>query len=124
SAGGDAAIFVENVILGRGPGRIVALLEEQPLPLLTGLGGATGTDEHPAAAKLSAVEFEFEFAGAVVLVRIAERLPFAAIPKHDCAAAVFAFGNDSFERTIIDRMILDVHRQPFDGRIETRPLRH
>ena len=97
SAGGDAAIFVENVILGRGPGRIVALLEEQPLPLLAGFGGATGADEHPAATKLFAVQFEFEFAGAVVLVRIAERLPFAAIPKHHRPAAVFALGDGSFE---------------------------
>src|SRR5207302_3478017 len=45
SAGGDTAIFVENVILGRGPGRIVALLEKQPLPLLAGLGGATRSEE-------------------------------------------------------------------------------
>ena len=51
------------------------------------------------------------------------RRPRALVPQHHDAGAV-AFGNDAFERAVFDRMILDVHREPFGLRIERRALRH
>src|SRR5437763_1178639 len=37
--------------------------------------------------------------------------PGAAVPDDDVTAAVFAFRDDSFEVDVLDRMILDVHRE-------------
>ena len=44
--------------------------------------------------------------------------PSAAIPQHDGAPAILAFGNGAFEITVIERVILDLDRQPLVVRIE------
>src|SRR5262249_9731593 len=53
-----------------------------------------------------------------------DRFPRPTIPHHHRAAAVLSFRDDSLEAAIRDRVVFDVHRQPLDRRIETRPLRH
>ncbi len=47
-----------------------------------------------------------------------------AIPQHDGATAVFARGDRSLEGVVVERVVLDLHRQPLDARIETRSLGH
>ena len=49
--------------------------------------------------------------------------PGAAVPQHDDAGAV-AGGDDAFELAVLDRVILDVHRQPLGRRVERRSLGH
>jgi hypothetical protein len=56
-------------------------------------------------------------------VRIADRLPRATVPQEDGSTAVLALGDDALEVTVLERMILDVHRQALVGRIQARALR-
>ena len=52
-----------------------------------------------------------------------ERLPRALVPEHDDPRAV-ALGDDAFERAVLDRVILDVHRQTLVGGIDRGALGH
>ena len=83
-----------------------------------------GADEHPRALQLVAVERELEVALLQRRIDVVDfRRPRALIPQHHDAGAV-AFRDDAFERAVLDRMILDVHRQPLRLRVERRPFRH
>ena len=46
-----------------------------------------------------------------LLARIALGGPPAAIPDDDAARPVFAFGDATFELSVVERMVLDAHRQ-------------
>ena len=52
------------------------------------------------------------------------RRPRAAVPDHHRAAAVLALRDDALELGVLDRVVLDLHREPLDRRIERRTLRH
>ena len=54
----------------------------------------------------------------------AGRLPRAPVPDDHVAAAVLALGDDALEVEVLDRVVLDVHREPPRLRVERRPLRH
>jgi len=45
-----------------------------------------------------------------------------SIPQHDGAAAVLALGDGPLERVVLDGVILHLHRQPLDRRIEAGTL--
>ena len=51
-------------------------------------------------------------------------LPRAAVPEHDGAAAVLALGDDAFEAAVLERVVLDLHREALVRRVEARPLGH
>src|SRR5262249_49812293 len=76
--------------------------------------------KHPGAAQLLAVEREFEFAGVEVA---AGGTPTAAVPDHHGAAAVFALRDDAFEFAVLERVILDAHRQMLFAGRQAEPLR-
>src|SRR5262249_32931701 len=57
-------------------------------------------------------------------VRILLRPPGAPIPDQDRAAAILALGDGAFEAVVFDRVILDLHRQPFFAWNEAGPARH
>ena len=59
---------------------------------------------------------------AVAFFRVFECLPGPLVPKHHGAPAIFSLRNDAFEAPVFERMIFDLHRQPFLGRVEVRPL--
>src|SRR5690606_110084 len=61
---------------------------------------------------------ELELAVCVALNGVAHRLPRSAIPHHHRPAAVFAFGNDPFEASVLRGMILDMHRETLVCRIQ------
>ena len=54
--------------------------------------------------------------------RVADRLPSAPVPEHDRAAAVLPLGDDTFEASVLDRVVLDVHREPLGRRVHTGTL--
>ena len=56
----------------------------------------------------------------VTLMRVAVRLPTAAIPDHDGAAAVLPLRNGPFECVVLDRMIFHVDREALLARNKTR----
>ncbi len=56
-------------------------------------------------------------------MRIADRFPGAAIPQQHRSSAVLPLRNDALELAVLERMILDVHRQALVGRIQAGALR-
>src|ERR1019366_6238865 len=70
--------------------------------------------------ELLAFERERQMAFGVAFVRVASRLPTAAIPDHDRAATVLTLGDRALERVVFDRMILDMDGQPLLTRHQAR----
>ncbi|MGY4356834.1 hypothetical protein ACVW0J_003327 [Bradyrhizobium sp. i1.7.7] len=71
--------------------------------------------------QLVAVERELEVALLEAALGILG-LPGAAVPEHDRAAAILPFRNRAFEIAIVERMVLDLDRQPLVMRIERGSL--
>ena len=115
--------LLQNIPLRSRLGIVVAGLKQQPLFFF--LARTTPrADQVPAPLQLLAIEFECEVALFVALHRIAFWPPKPAIPDHDRAAAIFAFGDDPFEIAIIDGVILDMDGEALFLRIEARPFGH
>src|SRR6185503_3485085 len=108
---------------------LVAVLDEEPRWLAGRSTPAARPHEHPAPLHAGTVKDHLEIALPVTLadaVFAAALFGFvpAAIPEHHRAAAVFALWNGALECVVLDRMILDLHRQTLDRRIGTWPLGH
>ena len=83
------------------------------------------THEIPFAFQLVAVQDKVKLStGELLERRLAQRLKGSLVPDHDRAAAVLVVGDGAFEITIVERMILDLDREPLVVRIERRPARH
>src|SRR6266851_7977353 len=78
-----------------------------------------GLHQRPAALELLAIELEFEMSLGVARDRVAFRDPRSPVPQQYRTAAVLLLGNDPFEGSVLDRVVLDVHRQTLVGRVET-----
>src|SRR5580693_3540216 len=78
----------------------------------------------PAPFQLLPMKLEFEMALGEALVRIEDRRPCAPIPDEHRAAAVFALRDRAFERTIVERMVLDLDREPLLAGDEARAAGH
>src|SRR5436190_2178518 len=105
-------------------GNVVALLDQEPVlvPLLRRL--AAHPYKRPMAMQFFPIEPEFERALAVGRLGIGDfRGPDTAVPQQDGAAAILALRDDALEAAIIERMVLDMDREPLFARIEARPLR-
>jgi hypothetical protein len=111
-------------------GPFVLVLDQQPRPLVAlpprrlSSAPALGPDQHPRALQLVAVQRKFQIAflqGRVDIVDL--RRPRAAVPQHDDPGPVTGWDH-AFELPVLDRVILDVHGQPFCCRVERRPLGH
>ena len=105
-------------------GNVVALLDQEPVlvPLLRRL--AAHPYKRPMAMQFFPIEPEFERALAVGRLGIGDfRGPGTAVPQQDGAAAILALRDDALEAAIIERMVLDMDREPLFARIEARPLR-
>src|SRR5262245_43248264 len=72
----------------------VPVFDQQPIIALAVRAVIAHAHEHPASAQFLTGEGEFELTLAECLIDIAIALrgPEAAIPQHDRAAAIFAFG--------------------------------
>jgi hypothetical protein len=73
--------------------------------------------------QLVAVQGELEIALLQAALGII-RFPIAAIPELHGAAAILSLGNGAFEITVIERVILDLDREPLVMWIERRAFRH
>ena len=104
-------------------GELVALLDEKPrvLAILAALATA---HEHPAAVKLLTVERELEPPFPVIRVCLPRWLPRPAIPQEHRASAVLFGRDDAFEVAVLDGVILGLHRETANARIEARAFRH
>ena len=70
--------------------------------------------QHPAAFEPLAVQGELQVALLQALVRIAFRDPVAAVPQLHRAAAILALRDGALEVAVVERMVLDLDRQPLD----------
>ena len=112
-------LFLEDVGIGRARARPRRSLDQQPvLALLAAPGGHA--DEMPAARELCALEPEIETALLQSAHRVAVGFPAAAVPDDDLAAAVLALRDPSLEVGVVERMVLDMHREPLVARHEAR----
>ena len=65
-----------------------------------------------------------QIAAGEIAVGVAGRLPGSVIPKHDGAAAILPLRDGSLKVAVIQRMILDLHRQRLSSGFMTGPVRH
>src|SRR5206468_2581586 len=80
--------------------------------------------EMPAPVQLLALEAEIQMTFLVSGVRVALRIPLAAIPNHDRAGAVFPRRDCSLECIVFDRMIFNMDRKTFLARNQAWAARH
>src|SRR4029077_13654978 len=67
---------------------------------------------------------ELELTPPIPLRGVAHGDPLPAIPQQHVAGAVLARRDRALEAAVVERMVLDVHREALLGRIEARALRH
>jgi hypothetical protein len=118
-AGDDRARLLLRDVLRAGV--LVPMLDQEPRGPL--LAPAPRADQDPGAVELLAVQGELELAllqGGVHVVDL--RSPGAPVPDHHRAAAVLPLRDDSLERVVLDGVVLHLHREALDGRVEGRPL--
>src|SRR5690606_21439341 len=103
--------------------RLIALLDQQPLLLVT-TARQPGAHQGPGAGQFLTDQGEFQFAVPVVLYRVAVGLPDAMVPDNHITPAVLPLGDTALEAAIAQRVILDMHRQALVGRVQARSLGH
>jgi hypothetical protein len=103
----------------------VVVLDQQPTWSLFALA-ALHTHQHEAALQPLAVEDDLQVALLQALVRVGPgfRLPIAAVPEHHRAAAVLALGDGAFEIAVVERVVLDLDRQPAVVRVHGQAPGH
>src|SRR5262249_32981500 len=105
-------------------GMFVPLLDEEPVLAAAILFARLHAHEHELAVEAIAMQSEFEVAFGEAFVRIADRLPDAAVPDHHRTCAIFAFGNDPLEAAIFERMVLGHDRKSLLARVQTGAFGH
>ena len=118
---GHGAILFQDVVGLALFGEFVTVLDQEPVGALAAVAVALHPHQHPAAVQLVAVQGEFQVALLEAALGIIG-FPGAAIPQHDGAAAILVVRNGAFEIAVIERVILDLDRQPLVMRIERGPL--
>src|SRR5262249_22526498 len=73
-------------------------------------GPAVHAHEMPSPMQLLAVQGESKMTFFVALMRVAFRVPAAAVPNHDSAAAILSPRDGPLECVVFDRMIFHVDR--------------
>ncbi len=121
----DAAILpVEDRCAVARLGRLIPFLDQQPVVRALARGACAHAHKHPTPSQPFTMQLEFEMAVCIPLCGIAKRIPCPAVPHHHRAAAIRPFGNDPFEVGIGEGVILDMNRESFVARIQTRPFGH
>src|SRR5262249_55240949 len=109
----------ENVRIFRAAGFLVLRFDQKPRLLLLP-APAVHAHEMPSPVQLLAVQGESEMTFLVARMRVALRVPAAAVPNHDGAAAILSLRDGSLECVVFDRMIFHVDRKPLLVRNEAR----
>ncbi len=99
---------------------VVALLDQEPRFL--GFAPALHPHERPAAAEFLPCKREPEVPVTIGATRIAVGNPRAGVPDHDRPRTVLALGDHALEARVLERVVLDVDREPLFSGIETRAL--
>jgi hypothetical protein len=98
------------------------MLDQQP-GFICSSAIAAGSHQYPRRAQLLTLQSKFQIAfSESILDIVALRKPSTVVPHHHGASAIFPFRNDAFTIPILAGMILYLHRQSFDGRVQRRSL--
>ena len=95
-------------------------------PLLLARSSLVGPHEHEPAPELLAEELDVDLAvrappSPASSVPCSSHVP--AVPDDDVAAAVLTLRDDAFEVDVLERVVLDVHREVARPRVERQALR-
>jgi hypothetical protein len=105
----------------------VTVLDQQPVATVAAvtLTVVTHPHQHPTPLQLLTSECELQVSLAEGTFRIASiiRGPEATIPQHDSAAAVLALRDRALEVSVIEWMVLYLHRESAMAWIERWPFR-
>ena len=123
SSRSHGAILFQDVVGLAFLGEFVAVLDQEPVGALAAVAVALHPHQHPAAVQLVAMQREFQVALLEAALGIIG-FPDAAIPQHDGAAAILVVRDGAFEIAVVQRVILDLDRQPLVVRIERGSSRH
>ena len=113
-AGRDGGVvLLKNCRAAGSHGELVAVLDQQPVCALAAFTIVGHADQDESAMQTLALEGKLEIALRQRLLwgPRSVRLPIAAVPQHDRAAAILTLGNRPFEVAIIERMIFDLDRK-------------
>jgi hypothetical protein len=107
-------------------GVLISMLDQKPIgPFAVG-PVLFHADKNPAAVQTLSLQHELEVAASERFLWrfVALGLPISAVPELNRPAAIFALGDRSLEIPIIERMILDLDREPLIMGIERRAAGH
>src|SRR5215467_11497256 len=116
-------LLLEDVGITRPARGLVLGLDQQPRHLLFP-GPTVHAHEMPPPVQLVAVEPKLEVTFLQSPLRIAFRMPAAAVPNQHGSAAILALRDGPFERVVLDRMIFHLNRQALLARNEARTAGH
>ncbi len=122
---GDRGVVVEQGLAQALSRLLVLVLDQQPVDPLAAGAVMLHADQDPAALEPLSLQGELEVAMTQsVFGRWLLRFPRAPVPDHDGAAAILSFGNRAFEVAVVERVVLDLDREPLVGRIGRGSARH
>src|SRR5262249_29476535 len=126
AAGRDALRRLRHDVGPRAAARlVVAALEEEPrVRALQRPAARPGADQVPAPAQLLALEREVDPPARVALPRVALGVPRSSVPEEHRAAAVLALRDHALEVAVVERTVLDLHRQALHLRVQAGALGH
>jgi hypothetical protein len=102
------------------------MLDQKPIGAFAAVSVPLHADENPASVQTLSLQHELEVAASKRFLwrLVAFGLPISAVPELNRPAAIFAVGDRSLEVPIIERVILDLDREPLIVGIERRAARH
>src|SRR6202044_3203061 len=102
-----SVILIKDCRAAGSHGEVVAVLDQEPVCALAAFPIVGHADQDKPAMQTLALEGKLEIALRQRLLGGAGsvRLPIAAVPQHDRAAAILTLGYRPFEVAIIERMI-------------------
>ena len=104
------------------PGRLVAVLDEEPIGPFAAVAVRAHADKHPAAVQPDTLQFEFKLPGRECSLRRSrpQRPPIAPIPQLHSAAAILSVRNRAFKIAVIEWVVFDFHGESLVARIKRR----
>src|SRR3990167_9611239 len=111
-----------DIIVSLGAGKLVSFLEENPGLLLLAIFG--DFYKFPESCHFLAVQPKGQFAFGQPFTRVTVRLPNPVVPDDDRSSAVLLWRDDSFERSIRQRMVLNAYGHALDARAVARTILH
>src|ERR1700720_1315915 len=122
----DRAILGEDRVGVTFSSVLIPMLDQKPIGPFAAGPVMLHADENPAAVQTLSLQHELEITASKRFLwrLVAFGLPISAVPELHRPAAIFARGDRSLEVPIIERVILDLDREPFVMGIERRAAGH